>query len=457
MKEDQDSLLKINIEDISENFQLRYSKFYKKLKKFEFILNKNKKFQQPILSTTYFGIKYHILIIFVNKITQISVNQTLLQNSLVLQEHDSDKIFLVFLLDFKGDFDGKNKLELQEYYRSCELSHESVKKLIEKSKEFVLNNHDLSSSISNLEKRVPLEKLKKSFPISNISEKNTLNDLSSRDWLKLTKSWFVHNPPRRKDKEILHPAKYPEDLAGRYIKLFTKKGEIVFDPFLGVGSTIVESLQLERRGIGIELSPKYYEIAKQRCTEIAKYDQLNIIDFMIKNVKIQKEKKIIKKKFFIYNEDSRNIESIWQKNNLSQIDCCVTSPPYWNQLKRNSSRQSERKKQGLDTIYSKNELDLGNIDDYNAFLKEQDEIFKLTYQIMKDEGHLIIITNNIYSNNRMYPLAFDTVIHLQNMGWIPLDEQIWCQDDKSLKPFGIFKKYMGNRCHQYCLIFQKNS
>ena len=55
----------------------------------------------------------------------------------------------------------------------------------------------------------------------------------------------------------------------------------------------------------------------------------------------------------------------------------------------------------------------------------------------------------------MYPLAFDTVRDMDELGWIPLDEQIWCQNDKSLKPLAIFKKYMGNRHHQYCLIFQK--
>jgi hypothetical protein len=38
---------------------------------------------------------------------------------------------------------------------------------------------------------------------------NKLNDLTGKEWIKFSKSWFIHTPPRRKDNEILHPAKYP--------------------------------------------------------------------------------------------------------------------------------------------------------------------------------------------------------------------------------------------------------
>ena len=41
---------------------------------------------------------------------------------------------------------------------------------------------------------------------------NKLNDLTGKEWLKFTKSWFIHRPPRRKENEVLHPAKFPEEI-----------------------------------------------------------------------------------------------------------------------------------------------------------------------------------------------------------------------------------------------------
>lgn len=60
--------------------------------------------------------------------------------------------------------------------------------------------------------------------------KNQLNNLSTKDWLKFQKSWFIHNPPARKKGVLRHPAKYPETLAQEFIEFFTKEGEFVLDP-----------------------------------------------------------------------------------------------------------------------------------------------------------------------------------------------------------------------------------
>src|SRR3989339_129461 len=97
---------------------------------------------------------------------------------------------------------------------------------------------------------------------------NRLNELSSQEWLKFTKTWFVFNPPPRKKEEVLHPAKYPEQMVAEFIKFFTKSGEVVLDPFLGTGSTLVACYETKRNGIGIELQEKYAEIAKERLKKL---------------------------------------------------------------------------------------------------------------------------------------------------------------------------------------------
>ncbi len=92
---------------------------------------------------------------------------------------------------------------------------------------------------------------------------NKLNDLDSKTWLKFQKSWFIHNPPPRKKGVLVHPAKFPETMAQEFIEFFTKKGGTVLDPMAGTGSTLVAALRAGRNSYGIELNPKYAEIAQQ--------------------------------------------------------------------------------------------------------------------------------------------------------------------------------------------------
>ena len=92
---------------------------------------------------------------------------------------------------------------------------------------------------------------------------NKLNDLDSKTWLKFQKSWFIHNPPPRKKGVLVNPAKFPETMAQEFIEFFTKKGGTVLDPMAGTGSTLIAALRAGRNSYGIELNPKYAEIARQ--------------------------------------------------------------------------------------------------------------------------------------------------------------------------------------------------
>src|SRR3989304_8681666 len=100
-----------------------------------------------------------------------------------------------------------------------------------------------------------------------MANKNKLNDLTSKEWLKFQKSWFIHNPPPRKKGVVVPPAKFPETMAQEFIEFFTKQGETVLDPMAGTGSALVAALRAGRNSYGIELNPKYAEIAKQIIEE----------------------------------------------------------------------------------------------------------------------------------------------------------------------------------------------
>jgi DNA modification methylase len=74
--------------------------------------------------------------------------------------------------------------------------------------------------------------------------------------------------PERNMQEYGHPAMFPEAIPDRLLKLFSYKGDIVLDPFNGVGTTTLVAKKLGRNFIGIDISEKYTELAKSRLKEV---------------------------------------------------------------------------------------------------------------------------------------------------------------------------------------------
>ena len=264
---------------------------------------------------------------------------------------------------------------------------------------------------------------------------NRLNDLSGKDWIKFTKSWFIHSPPPRDRTKLIHPASFPETLVREFVEFFTKRYMWVLDPFLGTGSTLLAARAAGRNAVGIEINPRYASMARSRLEAAPSSDGTQQV---------------------VFQGDSRTLRKILEGTEVHEFDLCITSPPYWNQLKRASLRQRERKRKGLDTNYSGDPEDIGNIGNYEIFLDAQKQIFDEVFAATKVGGYLVVVTNNVFSGGRLYPLAFETLTSLAKT-WVPKDERIWLHDDKRLLPLGIYNAWVGNRSHQYCLIFRKEN
>lgn len=64
-----------------------------------------------------------------------------------------------------------------------------------------------------------------------------------------------------------HSAVFPVELPKWFIKLFTQPGDVVLDPFLGSGTTVVAAIQLARNYVGIDLNPEYINISRVRASD----------------------------------------------------------------------------------------------------------------------------------------------------------------------------------------------
>src|SRR5215216_1738606 len=275
------------------------------------------------------------------------------------------------------------------------------------------------------------------FTISSMPS-NKLNDLDSKRWLKFQKSWFIHNPPPRKKGVLVHPAKFPETMAQEFIEFFTKAGETVLDPMAGTGSTLVAALRAGRNSYGIELNPRYAEIAGQIIEE----ERATLGD-AISNLQSQ-----------IINGDAAQITDY----QLPSIDYVLTSPPYWDMLRaRGAETQKKRRSSdGLDVHYSDDPNDLGNIEDYDAFLEKLIQIYQGLKLLLREKAYLTIIVKNVKKGGKIYPLAWDIARELGKTYTLK-DEKIWVQDNQPLAPFGLGSAWVSNTFHHYCLQFRNES
>lgn len=82
--------------------------------------------------------------------------------------------------------------------------------------------------------------------------------------------WIIPNVKSNHVEKTEHPCQFPVELIERLVLSLTNEDDRVFDPFMGVGSTLIAAIRHNRRGIGSEIYSKYVEIAKERInSEIA--------------------------------------------------------------------------------------------------------------------------------------------------------------------------------------------
>lgn len=264
----------------------------------------------------------------------------------------------------------------------------------------------------------------------NVIDEKRLNLLEAKDWMVFTKSWFIHNPPPRDEKEELHPAKFPEPLIKDFIEFFTQPTEIVLDPFLGTGSTLVACDMSNRQGIGVEIEERYADIARRRT----------------------KQPVIV--------GDARNLDELDILKDLNgKIDFAITSPPYWNMLKKSRghvrSVSKIREELGADVFYGGKEGNLENIDSYEEYLDTLYLIFSKVHKLLRPNRYLVVIIQNVLTEGGdMKPVAWDLAKKLSGI-FLLKQERIWCQDNKPLGCWGYPYRYVSNVHHHYCLVFEK--
>ena len=271
-----------------------------------------------------------------------------------------------------------------------------------------------------------------------VSPRNQLNDLTAREWVSETVSVWTQrglgadHPDAKIEKQ--HPAPFSFTDVRRLVRFFTKERQIVLDPFVGVGSTLKACAIEGRRGIGIELNPHYVALANKRLrTELS----LNSSDV---------DKQII------MTGDSRELVDTFDENS---VDFIVTSPPYWRILhKQDHKVKQERLNNHLETRYSDDARDLGNIESYEDFLSQVSSILGKTATALRQNKYMAVVVGDFRDKGTYYMFHADLGMKLKEYRLMLKGITILYQRHKRVYPYGYPAAFVPNFHHQYILILQ---
>jgi len=271
-----------------------------------------------------------------------------------------------------------------------------------------------------------------------VDPRNSLNDLNSTEWMPETisvwnqKGLGANHPDAAIERQ--HPAPFSFTDVSRLIRFFTKRGDIVLDPFVGVGSTLKACAIEGRKGIGFELNPKYVALSKQRLqTEVR--DMFAYLEGQ--DIRIG---------------DARDLVLELPENSL---DFVVTSPPYWNILhKEDHKARQERIEHNLDTKYGDDLKDLGNIHDYPSFLNDLANILGSCGRALQPKKYMAVIVSDFRDKSK-YIMFHADIAHalepykLELRGLIVL-----YQRHKRIFPYGYPYAYVPNIHNQFIVVLQ---
>jgi len=315
-----------------------------------------------------------------------------------------------------------------------------IKSKLKSSKKKITNNvYDYENTNHKLDTIKTNSKLIKiGFEKTCNCEGKKINCLSAKEWLKNQIGvWEFYYEKRDIRDKTLHPATFPISMARKVIELFTHEGELILDPFVGSGTSLVAAQDVNRNALGFDLQKSYIDLTNKRLSDQKLFNES-------KQIAIQ--------------EDARYISSYLSKNTIKLI---WTSPPYANLLNRKRTNKSRRDRINgqLNKIeqYSQDLRDLGILE-LSSYTNEMGNIFENLSPLLKKDGHCVINVPDMWWENRRITIHVSIIEELRKRGYEFRNTIIWDRRNivNNIGIFGWPSNYitMGTT-FEYLLHFQK--
>ncbi len=244
-----------------------------------------------------------------------------------------------------------------------------------------------------------------------------INCMTAKEWLKSQLGvWQFYYEKRDIRDKTLHPATFPISLAKKIIELFTHQGELVLDPFVGSGTTLIAANDLNRNCVGFDLQASYVELCNKRLSQANMFNKTQ-------QIAVQ--------------DDARNIPAYLDKDTISLI---WTSPPYANLLNRKRKNKSRRNRDNgqLNKIeqYSQDPKDLGTLA-LEEYSQAMGDIYEGLLPLLRPKGHCVINVPDMWWENSRITIHVSLIEELRRRGYELRNVIIWDRTNL-VNQIGIF-------------------
>jgi DNA modification methylase len=291
--------------------------------------------------------------------------------------------------------------------------------------------------------------------------RNQLNELSGEEWLYFTKSlWTTAYPSELgHDARRAHGANKPPRLMARLIEFFTKPGQLVLDPFAGVGGTLLGAAVARgpRRAIGFELSRRWAEIYAEVVAAAAATDGspgLQLADLGTQDPGGPRgfdpsgcELRV---------GDARQLLG---ELPAASVDFVATDPPYNVQLPMTMSggtlATAFANRRTDYAMVTDDPADLANAASYPAFLDAMTDVLAQVHRVLVPGRYAVLIVRDAYQGGRYVFTGADLAARGASVGLVPKGDLIWYQAGTRLRPYGYPNVFVPNIAHQHILVLRR--
>jgi DNA modification methylase len=292
---------------------------------------------------------------------------------------------------------------------------------------------------------------------------NTLNELSGEEWLYFTKSvWGTAYPSELgHDRRRSHGANKPPRLMARLIEFFTTSGELVLDPFAGVGGTLFGAAIARgaRRALGIEIEEHWVAIYNSLLAELsAERGGQGPLLADLGQADPGGERTFDPSGLHMRLGDAL---AVLPELEDASIDFVATDPPYNIQLpltmsggklaERHANRRTDY------SMVTDHPADLANSADYDTFLDRMETVFEQLARVLRPDRYAAVIVRDAYQDGGYIFTGADLGERARRAGFTAKGDIIWHQAGTRLRPYGYPRSYVPNIVHQHVLILRRES
>ena len=291
--------------------------------------------------------------------------------------------------------------------------------------------------------------------------RNTLNELSGEEWLYFTKSVWTTAYPSELGHHLrkAHGANKPPRLMARLIEFFSRTGELVLDPFAGVGGTLLGAAIARgpRRAIGIELAPAWAEVYQRVVAEavaarggagpmladLGPQDPGGARTFDPAGCELR------------VGDALRLLPGIADRS----VDFIATDPPYNVQLPMTMAggvlAETFANRRTDYAMVTQDDADLANVPDYPAYLDRMTDVLAELHRVLRPGRYLVLIVRDAYQGGRYMFTGADLAARAATVGFVPKGDLIWYQAGTRMRPYGYPTGFVPNITHQHLLVLRR--